>query len=515
MKVYKYKIFGLIVLLAVSVQAQKFDKTIKEKFKVNSDVEVVINAAHTDVDIETWNKNEVSIEAVMEIKGLPKAAAEKILEKWKFEALGNKSKVKITSLSTNFDFDFKFDFDFDFPDIEVHEIDIPDLSSLSVLSSLSGLSGLSVLAELPEMPEMPEIDFEVEFDYDAYKKDSTYLKGYKMRVAKQLEKFNNSDWKKKLDSVRNSDEYKLKIIEFKEVSKEMAKEMKDFKKSKEYKRAIEESRRVADQVRKEMLENKELMRDQMKVAKEASRKAMEMIKKMKEEGKFDAMRKNGENIYFHYGDNKNSKVKIRKYFKVKVPKNATFDLNVRHGKLNVPKSNKKISANISYGNFIGGEIVGDGNILEISNSPVIINTIKSGSITLKNVPNATFGTFENSNLFVNSSDVTIENLGSNVTLSQKFGKLEVKAIMPKFSKLDLILDYAKAILPFEKLISNFEIDTKISKINIHEKSSDLLKNKFFNILNKYESSFKGSIFSSTKTSNRISLNANYSTLTIR
>ena len=70
MKVYKYKIFGLIVLLAVSVQAQKFDKTIKEKFKVNSDVEVVINAAHTDVDIETWNKNEVSIEAVMEIEGL-------------------------------------------------------------------------------------------------------------------------------------------------------------------------------------------------------------------------------------------------------------------------------------------------------------------------------------------------------------------------------------------------------------------------------------------------------------
>ena len=136
MKAYKYKIFGLIVLLAVSVQAQKFDKTIKEKFKVNSDVEVVINAVHTDVDIETWNKNEVSIEAVMEIEGLPKEEAEKILEKWKFEALGNKNKVKITSLSTNFDFDFKFDFDFDFPDIEVHEIDIPDLSSLSEFLSI-------------------------------------------------------------------------------------------------------------------------------------------------------------------------------------------------------------------------------------------------------------------------------------------------------------------------------------------------------------------------------------------
>ena len=39
MKTYKYKIVTLaLLLLAISVQAQKFDKKITEKFKVNSDV---------------------------------------------------------------------------------------------------------------------------------------------------------------------------------------------------------------------------------------------------------------------------------------------------------------------------------------------------------------------------------------------------------------------------------------------------------------------------------------------
>ncbi|MBN4082766.1 hypothetical protein JYT50_00165 [bacterium AH-315-A23] len=445
-----------MVVIAFSVQAQKFDKTIKERFKVNTDVEVVINAAHTDIDIETWNKNEVSIEAVMEVEGLQKEEAEKLFKKWKFEALGNKNKVKISSISNSFDFDFKFDFDFDFPDVEVPHFEMPDIDFPEI-----------ELPELPEMPEMPEMDFEeFEFDYDAYKNDSTYLKGYKRRIAKEVKKFKESGFKKRLDSVRNSDEYKLKIIEFKKASKEMAKEMKKFKESKEFKRSIEESKRVAEQVRREMLNNKELMKDQMKVAKEASKKAMELIKKMKEEGKFEEMRKHGENIYFYNEKNKNSKVKIRKYIKIKVPKNTIFDLNVRHGRLNVPKSNKKMSANIMYGNFIGGIITGEKNELRFTNSPIDIQTIYSGNITLKNVPNATFGTFENSNLFANSSNVVIENVGNDVALSQKFGKLEINAITPNFNNLNLILDYSKASLNFSNAHFVYSINSKNSTLKL-------------------------------------------------
>lgn len=221
MKTYKYKIVSLLLLLAISVQAQKFDKKITEKFKVNSDVIIEIYTAHTDVDIETWNRNEVSVEAVIEVEGVSKKEAEKIFKNWKFEALANKNKVEIVSMSDNSFFEFDGDFDFDFPemDIEIPHFEIPDINFLDF-----DFSEMDI--EIPEM-EMEEF----EFDYDAYKKDASYLKGYKMKVAKQVEKFKNSDWKRKLDSVRNSDEYKKSMEELKRATKEIAIEMKELRNS--------------------------------------------------------------------------------------------------------------------------------------------------------------------------------------------------------------------------------------------------------------------------------------------
>ena len=78
MKTLKYKIVGLLVLFAIVAQAQKYDKKVTEKFKVNKDVTVEINASHTDVDIETWNKNEVLVEAFIEVEGVDKEEANKI-----------------------------------------------------------------------------------------------------------------------------------------------------------------------------------------------------------------------------------------------------------------------------------------------------------------------------------------------------------------------------------------------------------------------------------------------------
>jgi hypothetical protein len=160
-------------------------------------------------------------------------------------------------------------------------------------------------------------------------------------------------------------------------------------------------------------------------------------------------------------------VKIKKEIKIKVPKDATFDLNVKHGKLNIPKSNTKMSATLSYGDFIGGIIEGTNN-LNISNSPVIINTVSSGNITLKNVPNATFGTFSNGNLFSNSSDVIIKTVGKNVALSQKFGNLEVLKIVPDFNNLNIILDYAKGNLILSNTDFIYDLNGKKSTFKVKD-----------------------------------------------
>lgn len=465
MKTYKYKIVSLILLLTVSVQAQKFDKKINENFKVNSDVTIVINAAQTDVDIETWNRNEVSIEAVMEVEGISKKEADKILGKWKFEALGNKSKVKITSLSDNFDFEYDrdFDFNFDFPEIEIPYFELPVIDFPEF--------------KIPEMPQMPEM----EFDYEAYKKDSSYLKGYKIQVAKQVEKFKNSGWKMKFDSVRNSEEFK---------------------------HSVEEAKRAVEEVRKQMLENNVEFKEQMKAAEEAGKMAKELIKKMKEEGKFDSIRNRSENIYFKFSDNKNSKVKIKKYLKIKVPKNATFDLNVRQGKLNIPNSSTKMSANISYGNFIGGIITGSKNELIFSNSPVQIDNLNSGNITLKNVPNATFGTFSNANLFSNSSNVLINEVGIDTSLSQKFGSIKINGIVPNFKAFNLILDSAKANLKFANANFVYQINSKKSTLELSDKLKEV-KSKTVDGVNLLEG-----FYNNKSSQNKLFLTGVYSTINL-
>lgn len=527
MKTYKYRLVVFLILLTVLAQAQTFDKKIEEKFKVNSDVEIVINASNMDVDIETWNRNEVSVEAVMEVEGVDKKEAEKILKNWKFEALGNKSKVKITSLSNNthyefnhdfdFDFDHDFDFNFDFPeiDVEIPHFEMPEMP------------------EFPEMPEMPEMQ-EFEFDYQAYKNDSTYLKNYKMRVAEGVEKFKNSNWKKNFDSLRNSPDYKKKMKEFKEAGEKMAKELKESKwfkeiqelqNSEEFKQQMKEARKAAEETRIHVLKNRDKILEQAKMASEARKAAMEELKRMKKDGKLDSLHNYhenkldslhnySENIYFNYSTDKNSKVKIKKYLKIKVPKKATFNLNVRHGKVTIPESNKKISANMSYGDFVGGTITGDKNELNFTNSPVIIGSLISSNITLKNVPNAEFGTFENVNLFSNSSDVVIDEIGMDVALSQKFGNIMVKNIIPLFKTLSLNLDYTKATVPLEKLEANYNLDTNKSRLNIASKDSDFLQNKFMNILKKNKTSINGSFSSSVKTNNLIKLKSNFSTINI-
>ena len=451
-----------------------------------------------DVDIETWNRNEVAVEAVMEVEGVDENEAKKILKQWKFEALGNNTKVKISSLSNDMHFDFNGDFDFDFPEIEFPHFEMPNIEF-----------EFPEIA-FPEMPEMPEF----EFDYQLYKNDSTYLKRYKFEVQKQVEEFKNSDWKKQLDSMRNSPEFKNQIEEYKNAAKEMAKEVKELRNSEEFKHSLEDAKKAAEKARIHVLENRDEILELVKIVKEANKAAMAELKRMKESGELDSLKNYSENVYFNYSTNKNSKVKIKKYLKIKVPKKATFDLNVRHGKVNIPESNKKMSANMSYGNFVGGVITGSKNELMFANSPVEIETINSSNITLKNVPNATFGTFENSNLFSNSSEVAIDQVGTDVILNQKFGNIVVKKIIPLFKNLNLNFDYTKATIPLEKIDANYSLNTNKSRFNIAKENSDFLKKSFMKVLKKYDSSIQGNFSSSIKTENNINIKSNFSTINI-
>ena len=168
-KTFKIAIFSLLTTGVIF--AQKYDKKFSENFITNKDVVVNINASNADIDVTTWNKNQVSVEAVIEVEGLDKKAAEKYFKNWQFEALGNKNKVQINANTNNF---HSFDNN-NFVFFNSSKNNLPKVYQYGTNDNVI------VIPDIPEMPEIeiPEINFEeivtglesIEFDFDKYTKD--------------------------------------------------------------------------------------------------------------------------------------------------------------------------------------------------------------------------------------------------------------------------------------------------------------------------------------------------------
>jgi hypothetical protein len=166
--------FSLCVLIAISSYAQT-NKTFKESFDVNKDVEVFLNVDNAEIVIETWNKNRVEVEATFSIDIEDKDLANEILEKAFFEALGNSSKVEIKSSQMN-----RFD----------------------LANTLRGNRDFRILTEdvrglpiaTPPMPPLPEMDFD--FDMDRFNEEG---RAYVIRFQNEVKDIvNDSTFKKEM-----------------------------------------------------------------------------------------------------------------------------------------------------------------------------------------------------------------------------------------------------------------------------------------------------------------------------
>ncbi|PCI35587.1 MAG: hypothetical protein COB60_02390 [Flavobacteriaceae bacterium] len=445
MNQYKYKSLFLALFAVSMLHAQVFKDTKKSSFKVSKNAVLEINANHTDVIIETWNKNTVAIEATIEVEGLPKEKAKSIIQAWEFEALGNKNKVQITSKSGDRmfieygNFDFKFE-NFDFPEIDI------DLEALSKIEFRT-IKIPDIDIEKLNLPEIPDLKILEDFNFSNYKKDSSYAKEWKERVRDVVDELQHSDWRIQVDSLRNSTEFKHQMERLKM-------EMKTLK--------------INLQNEKERIFiDKKALKEALEIANKQSKKAMIVHKRHWTKSKRDSLKSTVEKSTRREirirGNSSNAAVKKR--LKIKVPASMKFDLNIRHGKVKLPKGANHVSATISYGEFIS-EGLGEGaHHININHGPVQIESINSGSISLKNVPYAWFGTFSNASMFVNSGEVTIDRIGENCSLNQKFGKLSIHQLAKDFKQLNVVLDYAKGDFSFADTPLSFIISNKDSRID--------------------------------------------------
>lgn len=309
MKTNKHNIIWVILLCSTVIFGQKQTKKISESFKVNKNALIEINTRHTDVEIVKWNKNEVSIEGVLEVDGVSKEEAAKYFKSWNLEALGNAEKVVITSKSIKGNHAYagifdNMDFDFDFKSLvefeEGFQFEMPELP------------------EMPEMPELPEIpEFpehltkglaKIDFDHDAFEKDK---EGYMKKFEEQQKK-----WEQKFQPQMKEFEEKMKKWEKENEPKmkEMEEKMKKWENKNEPK-----MKEFEVKMKKWEKENKPKMKE--------LEKKMEKMEKEIEKKYADKMKEN-KGLF--------PDVKVKAKLVVKVPKNAVVDINSRHGSISLP-----------------------------------------------------------------------------------------------------------------------------------------------------------------------------------
>jgi len=309
MRINRYNLIGLVFLCTTVVFGQKQSKKISESFQVNKDVLVEIDTRHSDVTVETWNKNMVDIHGVWEINGMTKDEASEYFKGWDFEALGNKKKVIVTSRSSNNyyyhnDVLDDFDFDFDFDSIS-HVGVMLNGDYFSELPPLPEMTPLPPMAPLPPVP-VPFIGHlqQIEFDYDEYQKDK---EGYMKKFEKSQQ-----EWEKEFDEKfePQMEAYEEQIAAW---QKKMEPQMKAYEKKME-----KWEKEVAPQME------------------EYEKKMEKKLKKMEKDMEVKYAQKIKEK------EAKMSKYKIKKILVIKVPTSATLKIDARYGKISLPDNIKTI-----------------------------------------------------------------------------------------------------------------------------------------------------------------------------
>ena len=298
MKILKHNLVVTLLFVTITLFSQNRKQNFTESFTVKSDVIVEINTSNTEVTVEHWNKNEVFVEAVIEVEGVTVEESRSLFDSWDIEALGNSSKVVVTSrpsfshveMEFAHDFDFKFDIDVDFEPVIAYAFQFDSDS-------------------FPSPPEMPKVVIDklhnMEWDQKAYEKDKD---GYLKQWEKDQEK-----WAKEIE-----EKFEPMMEEY---EKEMEKWEEEF--SKKYEPKMKEYEKKMEKWEKEM--EPKLKAQEEKLAKMEK----EIVVKVERiEREIERQQENSK--------------KVKTSIIIKMPKNARVDVDSQKGKIHLPDNVKTL-----------------------------------------------------------------------------------------------------------------------------------------------------------------------------
>lgn len=443
------------LILPISLSAQKASK-VSQSIKVDDEVTVDLNTSFCNIELDTWNKDIVEIEAYIDGEKLSDEELQMALKQWEVEVDATSSYVSITTSGSrgNWNFDYRFEgndamiaaldeLKFELAEIPEIHIEIPEIDFV-----------MPEIPEFPELPELPEGINTIDFDYEAYKKDS---EKYMEKWGKEFEKKFGKDYEKKMEvwAEKFSKEWEEKYgkdweekfgKEMEKWGEEFGKQMEEWgKQFEEQMKAREELQgqreKLAAEREKERTEREKVAHDRLRLADKQRAKAEEERRE-----KIESM------------INARTSSNVKKVIKIKVPKKAKLKINVKHGELKLANSTTNLKAELMHTKLVANDINGSSTSINVSYAPVVVNNWDLGKLTLNYVESAQLANVNHLVLSSNSSNVVINQVNSNAIVDGSFGVLKIMNVSPEFLGMNLVLQNSEAILVLPK--ANFNLQYK-------------------------------------------------------
>lgn len=448
MKTIRLKYLMICLLCATTAMAQT--KKLEKSFKANKDVTVNVDAKHTNLIVEYWDRNEVQVMATVESPGTDKKGLDEVLEDWKLETRGTAGEIFIKSAGG-----VGFNGSFNMAGLEEPLSKLPEM--LAPLQQMMGPL-LESISSNPLPPEFYAKMGDLNFDYEAYKKEGdAYLEKFEKKVEKNFgEDFEKSmeEWAANLK--KDTTIWKNKVIVMEGFGEDFEKSMEAW--GEEFGKEME---KWGEQFGKEM----------------------------------ESWAANVEReVEAKYGDKEGKTIIINgkpkdhtKTLRIKMPKNGQLKLKVRHGDVKLNGNTNNLKADLSHSKFSANTISGNKTDVKVAYTPVRVKQWNYGVLNASYVQDLTIDRAVSIKIDSNSSDVNINEVVKNGIFNGSFGELVIRKIDPNFEHLDITLENSDLKLDLPEVAYNFDYSGTKSQVEFPQglnlkasKSYDNQKLKGFN-----------------------------------
>ncbi|WP_422107866.1 hypothetical protein [Winogradskyella sp.] len=514
------RILVLCLLTTFGFAQQKLSKT-SQSIKVSKDVVVDLNTSYAEIEISTWNKDIVEVEAYLESDKLSAEELERALEAWNLKVEGSDDKVIISSRGGRaISLYAEADYADVLRDLEFELANMPELPEMPEVIALPNIPHMDAFPEMPEMPEMPEFPElpelpdgirTINFDYDRYQKEgekylTEWSKRYEKEGGKELQKsmeewarkFAESGYQEKMEKwgeeygkrfegkwAKEMEAWGEKFGE--EYAKDMEKWGEEFgeKFGKEWAEKMEawgerfgkQMERQAALIERQAERSARMAEREAKIAERHAERANALADRRADmEVRRKEMREKREAVLARQLESLRSD-KVKKVIKIKIPKKAKLKTNIRHGELKLSSVIYNLSGDISHAFLVADNIDGSDTSINVSYSPVVINTWNLGTLNLNYVDKAQIKNANNLVLNAKSSNINIEKLVDTGIIDGSFGDLTISNLAASFKNLNLILENSDALISLPQNVNyNMYFKGERSKFNNKSTSQKTIRN---------------------------------------